>query len=149
MNTQPDAGLQESSVQTLLSLQTTGEPDVPTPLIQASPDVQALVSLYVFVSSFVNTHPDAGLQESSVQALLSLQITGEPDVPTPLKQASLLVQALPSLYVFVSSFVNTQPEDGLQESSVQGLLSLQTTCDPGVPKPLKQASPVVQALLSL
>ena len=110
--------------------------------------MQALPSSYVFVLSFVNTQPDDGLHESSVQTLLSIQTTGEPDVPTPPMQASPDVQALLSLYVFVSSFVNTQPDAGLQESSVQGLLSLQITGEPDVGTPLIQASPDVQALLS-
>ena len=84
MNTQPEEGLQESSVQRLLSLQTTGSPTTDSPFTQASPKVQALPSSYVLVLSFVNMQPDDGLHESSVQTLLSLQTTGEPGVPTPL-----------------------------------------------------------------
>jgi hypothetical protein len=45
--------------------------------------------------------------------------------------------------------VNTQPVEGLQESSVQTLLSLQIAAVPGVPNPFTQTSFVVQALLSL
>ena len=59
--------------------------------------MQALLSSYVFVLSFVNKQPDDGLQESSVQTLLSLQTVGVPDVVTPFTQASPVVQALPSL----------------------------------------------------
>jgi hypothetical protein len=149
VNIQPDVGLQESSVQGLLSLQTVGCPGVPTPFIQASPSVHALPSLKVLVLSLVNKQPDVGLQESSVQGLLSLQTVGCPDVPTPFIQASPVVQALPSLNVLVLSLVNIHPEVGLQESSVQGLLSLQTVGCPGIPTPFTQASPVVQALPSL
>jgi hypothetical protein len=97
----------------------------------------------------VNTQPDVGLHESSVQGLLSLQTVCCPGVPTPFMQTSPVVQALPSLNVFVLSFVNTHPEVGLQESSVQGLLSLQTVGEPGVAVPFTQASPVVHALPSL
>ena len=149
MNTQPEAGLQESSVQTLLSLQTIAAPGVATPFAQASPDVQALLSLKVLVLSLVNTQPEAGLQESSVQTLLSLQTIAAPGVATPFTQASPEVQALLSLNVFVLSLVNTHPEAGLQESSVQTLLSLQTVGAPGVATPPMQTSPDVQALLSL
>jgi uncharacterized protein YfdQ (DUF2303 family) len=140
--------LQESSVQTLLSLQTTGAPGVAIPFKQASPDVQALLSLNTFELLLVNTQPDVGLQESSVQTLLSLQITGEPEVPTPFTQASPDVQALLSLYTFELLLVKTQPDVGLHESSVQTLLSSQTTAAPGVETPFTQASPDVHALPS-
>jgi hypothetical protein len=55
-------------------------------------------------------------------------------VPThaPALQWSPLVQALPSLQVFAFAFVNTHPTSALQESLVQGLLSLQTSAGPPV-----------------
>jgi hypothetical protein len=149
VNTQPEVGLQASLVQGLLSLQTVGCPGVPTPFMQASPDVQALPSLKVLVLSLVNTQPEVGLQESSVQGLLSLQTSALPGVAVPFIQRSFVVHAFPSLYGLVLSLVNTQPEVGLQESSVHGLLSLQIVCCPGVPTPFTQASPVVQAFASL
>jgi len=71
--TQPVAGLQVSVVQALLSLQTTAVPDWQVPPAQASPVVQASLSEHAAVL-LVNTHPVAVLQESSVQALLSLQV---------------------------------------------------------------------------
>jgi hypothetical protein len=40
--------------------------------------------------------PEAGLQESSVQMLASLQTTGVPPVQDPPEQMSPVVQALPS-----------------------------------------------------
>ena len=46
-----------------------------TPPAQTSPVVQRLLSVHVAVL-LVNTHPDAGLQESFVQGLLSLQVIG-------------------------------------------------------------------------
>src|SRR5947207_1280362 len=72
VKTQPVAGLQVSSVQTLLSLQTMGVKTHPVAGLQVSA-VQALLSLQTMG---VKTHPEAGLQVSEVQALLSSHTMG-------------------------------------------------------------------------
>ena len=102
---QPVAGTHPLSVHGFMSSQVTGvlthEPDM-----QRSIVVHMLVSVQLFVSSFVNTQlPFAGLQLSSVQALVSSQTTGFDPTQTPAEQASVWVQAFPSEQVFVSSFV--------------------------------------------
>jgi hypothetical protein len=100
------------------------------------------------VLSFVNTHPVAGLQESSVQALPSLQTSAGPPTQAPPLHASGVVHAFPSLQDAVL-FTWTQPVPGLQESSVQPLLSLQLGAGPPTQAPPAHVSPVVHALPSL
>jgi hypothetical protein len=85
--------------------------------LQALPSLQELVLLECW-------QPEAGLQESSVQALPSLQLSAVPVWQDPPPQISLPLQALPSLQELVL-LECWQPEAGLQESSVQVLLSLQ------------------------
>src|SRR5437870_44099 len=70
--TQPLAGLQESSVQPLPSSQSGADPPWQEPPPHVSLVVQAFPSLHGAVL-FVWTQPLAGLQESSVQPLPSLQ----------------------------------------------------------------------------
>ena len=116
-NTHPLAGSQESTVQALLSLQSTGVLMTP---VAGSHDsiVQALWSSALIG---VLTHPDAGLQESVVQALPSLQLTGVLTQPVAESHVSM-VQALLSLQLINR---NTHwPVAGSQESVVQALLSL-------------------------
>ena len=85
----------------------------------------------------------AGLQVSLVQTLESLQVMVVPaQVPPP--QTSPEVQALPSLQAAVL-LVKTQPVAGLQESFVQGLLSLHVTAEPPVQRPPAHLSLTVQA----
>ena len=97
---------------------------------------------------FVKTQPVAGLQLSSVHALLSLQTLALPGWQLPPPLVSPTVQAFPSVQALVL-FVNTHPDAGLQLSIVHALPSLQLT---GVnthwPVAGLQAS-VVQRLLSL
>src|SRR6266540_1692941 len=147
VKTQPANGSHVSVVQTLLSLQTLAAPGTQTPPEQASPTVQALPSEQNAVL-LVNTHaPVVVLQESVVHTLLSLQTLAAPGTQAPAEQASFSVQALPSEQAAVL-LVNTHaPVAGLQESSVQTLLSLQTLAVP-TQTLFKQASPVVQALPS-
>jgi hypothetical protein len=92
------AGLQASSVQALLSLQTRGVPPTQVPLLQVSPVVQALPSLHDAVL-LVKVHPVDGLQASFVQAFPSLHTTGAPATHAPFWQVSPALQALPSLHV--------------------------------------------------
>jgi len=93
-------------VQGLPSLQTTDGVDTHVPEAQWSL-VQAFPSEQELVSSFVKTQsPVAGLQESSVQRLLSLQTTTGVPTHAPETHASL-VQRFPSEQGFVLSFVYT------------------------------------------
>jgi hypothetical protein len=126
VKTQPEPGLHVSVVQRSLSSQAS----VPAPVWQlppahVSPVVQAFPSSHGNVL-FVNTQPVAGLHVSVVQAFPSLHVSGTPPTQTAdASQASPVVQAFPSLQGLVL-FVWTQPVAGSQESSVQGLLSLQS-----------------------
>ena len=147
INTHPVLGSQESTVQGLLSLQTIGDPATHFPLLQTSSIVQAFPSSQELLLN-VNVHPLSGSQESVVQGLLSLQTIGDPATQLPLLQTSPVVQAFPSSQaVPLLTSINTHPVSGSQESTVQGLLSLQAI---GVPiqLPLLQTSPVVQAFPS-
>ena len=144
--THPVAGLQLSSVQTFPSLQFGAGPPTQLPPLHVSLVVHALPSSQGALL-LVWTHPVAGLQLSSVQALLSLQFGGGPPTHAPLLQVSLVVQALPSSHGPVL-FACVQPLAGLQESVVQTLLSLQSGGGPPAQLPPAQWSPVVHALPS-
>jgi len=95
---QPEAGLQPSSVHTLLSLHV------------------AVVSVW--------TQPEAGLHESEVQRLLSSQARADAPLHVPPPHESPVVQASPSSQA-AALFVWKQPEAGVQPSSVQTLPSSQ------------------------
>src|SRR4029079_11233777 len=112
-----------------------------SPEVQASPSEQGALL-------FTWTHPVPGSQESSVQGLLSSQLTAPPGAQAPPAQVSPEVQASPSEQGAVL-FVWTHPVPGSQESSVQGLLSSQLTAPPGAQAPPAQTSPSVQALPSV
>jgi hypothetical protein len=104
--TQPVDGLHESSVQTLPSSQWSGFPPTQAPPEHISLVVQAFPSLHGLVL-LACTQPLAGLHESSVQTLLSLQFSGEPPTHEPPEHVSLLVQASPSSHGLLL-FVYTQ-----------------------------------------
>jgi hypothetical protein len=123
-------------------------PPTQVPAWQVSTVVQTVPSEHGLVSSFVKTQPLAGLHESSVHALLSLQTTGEPLHAPPLHE-SPLVHALPSEHALASLLVKTQPVAGLQESSVQVLPSLHASAGPGAHEPPEHVSVVVHRLLSV
>jgi len=143
----PPAGLHESSVQGLLSLQMVGDPPTQLPAVHTSPDVQALPSSQDPVFGAF-TQPVAALHESSVQLLLSLQLSGVPALHMPPPQTSMPLHALPSPHGAVL-FVKTHPPlAGLHESSVQGLLSSHTVGDVPTQLPAAHTSPDVQALPS-
>jgi hypothetical protein len=61
VTTQPDAGLHELSVHTLVSVQTFGVPEVHVPPAQMSFSVHALLSLHPLVLGAL-THPVSGSQ---------------------------------------------------------------------------------------
>ena len=149
----------ESSVQTLLSLQLVAPPPWQNPPKQKSFVVQASKSMQA-AALFANTQPLAGLHDSSVQGLPSLQVVAPPPWQSPPKHVSFAVQALPSVHMFVLSGVNTHPMTGSHESSVQALPSLQLNAGPlrqddtspkyvGPGTPAEHVSFVVQALPSL
>src|SRR5262245_37273663 len=94
MKTHPVVGSHESSVQGLLSPQTTGTA-VHWPSKHWSNFVQALLSSQGLVLGEA-TQPATGSQESSVQTLPSSQVTGAPGAHTPPEQWSFTVQTLPS-----------------------------------------------------
>jgi hypothetical protein len=121
VKTQPTAGSQESVVHWLPSLHTGGGPPTQTPPEQVSLVVQALPSLQA-ATLFTFTQPVAGLQESSVQTLVSTQLGGGPPMQAPPEQISLVVHAFPSLHVAVL-LVNTQTPPW-HESVVHTLPSL-------------------------
>ena len=84
--------------------------------------------------------PEAGSQESSVQGFPSLQVSAVPAWHVPPEHVSEPLHAFPSLQELVSSLVKTQPEAGSQESSVQGLPSLQVSAVPDWHTPPEQVS---------
>src|SRR5438034_449230 len=144
---QPVPVLQLSSVQGFTSSQFGCAPHTHRPPLQASLVVQALPSLQGSVL-LPWRQPVVGSQLSSVQRLLSLQLSAGPPAQLPWLQVSLVVQALPSVQGAVL-FVCTQPVDGLQVSSVQTLPSSQLGGAPPTQWPPLQTSLVVQVLASL
>ena len=76
-----------------------------------------------------NTHPLVGSHPSAVHGLESSQVGAGPPTQLPPAHLSAVVQALPSSQAFVL-FVKMHPVAVSQESSVQGLLSLQVMVEP-------------------
>jgi glyoxylate utilization-related uncharacterized protein len=95
--TQPEAGLHESSVQTLPSSQASGAPPTHVPPEHVSFVVQTLPSLHGLVL-FTYAQPDEGLHESFVHKFPSLQFSGGPPAHAPPEHVSAVVHALPSLH---------------------------------------------------
>jgi hypothetical protein len=143
---QPVAGLHESVVHGLSSLQLGPGPPWQAPLSHVSPVVQAFPSLHM-LTLLVWTHPVAGLHASSVHGFPSSQFCAGPPLHVPLPQVSPVVQTLPSSQGAVL-FVKTHPVAGLQLSVVHTLASSQTTGVPTWQVPPPQCSPLVQALPS-
>ncbi|MBI5610800.1 MAG: hypothetical protein HY902_18120 [Deltaproteobacteria bacterium] len=143
---QPFSGSQWSNVQTLPSSQALGSlPAQALAPSQADCSVQALPSSQAApLAVALNSQPVAGLQVSSVQALPSLQATAVPPLHAPVWQDSPAVQAFPSLQAPVVAAC-AHPLAASQLSTVQGLLSLQSTIPVWPHVPDLQASPVVQA----
>jgi hypothetical protein len=144
----PEVELQVSSVQGLASLHetmsvVTHDPDEQwSPVVQAFPSEQVLLSLLVYSHS-----PLVVLNASSVQAFPSLQVTAVP-TQVPEAQWSSVVRGLPSEQAFESLLVYWHaPDAGLHSSSVQGFPSLQATVVP-TQALAEQWSLVVQALPS-
>ena len=140
---QPLALSHASSVQGLLSLQTTAFPLAHAPAAHASPVVHASPSSQALALN-AWLQPPTGLQLSVVHEFLSSQSTPRPDKQPPFLQASPLVQALLSSQGKVL-FVLLQPPLLAQVSSVQGFPSLQTAALPAAQAPPMQLSPTVHA----
>lgn len=153
--TQPEDGLHESSVQTLLSSQFSGTPGTQLPPVQTSFVVHALPSLHGFVllmctqmspwqSSVVQTLPSSHADEDAHSTQPGIGVPWQ----VPLMHTSLLVQGCPSPQEF-ELLVWVQPDAGLQESSVHTFPSSQFGAGPGTQAPPWHVSVVVQALPSL
>ena len=95
---------------------------------------------------FACAQPAAGLQESFVQPLPSLQFNVDPPHVPP-AQVSFVVQALPSSQGS-ELFACVQPVAESQASVVQRLPSLQLGADPPTQLSPEQVSLVVQAFPS-
>jgi hypothetical protein len=144
--THPEPGLHASSVHGSPSSQlpraspTQAPPEHVSFAVQALPSSQSL-ALFAF------TQPDAGVHESVVHGFESSQSAAAPPTQLPPEQVSLLVHASPSeqgseLFAF------TQPDPGVQPSSVHGLPSLQLTVGPPTQAPPEHLSAVVHWLPS-
>jgi hypothetical protein len=133
----------------LLSLQSSAAPAWQLPPEQTSPAVQAFPSLHA-AALFACAQPVAGLHASSVQGLLSSQLgVPAPGWQLPPEHTSPVVQAFPSLHTAVL-LAWMQPVAGTHESSVHGLLSLQSSVPaPAWQLPPEHTSPVVQAFPSV
>jgi len=96
---------------------------------------------------FAFTQPIAGLHESSVHTLPSLQCGGGPPTHTPDEHVSAVVQALPSSQLTVLGAL-VQPTNTAQKSSVQTLPSSQFGAAPPTQTPALQLSASVHGLPS-
>jgi hypothetical protein len=136
---------QVSVVQRLPSSQTIGVPEH-APSEHVSPVVQAFRSTQGAVL-LAWTHPAMGSQLSSVQGLLSLQLSALPGRHVPKVHVSPSVHAFPSLQAAVL-LLKTQPVAGSQLSVVHSFWSSQVT---GVPThaPPEHPSCEVQAFPSV
>src|SRR5262245_41430642 len=139
--TQPVAGLQESSVHGLPSLQSSVEPAVHTRFAQVSCVVHALPSSHdAWLGAC--TQPVCGSQESSVHTLPSLQLTAGPATHMPLAQTSGEVHASPSSQRAMLKVARQVPAPS-QAVSVQGFVSLQGAPDGSNRQVAEQQSPFV------
>jgi hypothetical protein len=150
----PVAGLHESTVQLMASLQASGAPLVHVPPTHWSPVVQALASLQAVPSGFGASAqaPVVGLQVAFWQGPEAEQTTGLAPRQVPAWQLSVRVHALPSLHAVPFGFAGWLqiPVAGAQTpGSRQGSVALQTTGALPTQAPAWQASTCVQALPSL
>ncbi len=144
---QPLTLSQLSVVQLLLSSQLMTAPLLHRPVLQVSPEVQALPSSQEPPSARAACMQPLTLSQLSVvHALASLQFKAPPGLHNPPAQVSPVVQALPSLHAAVL-LLWVQPSLASQASFVHGLLSSQLTTDP-LQVPVVQTSLAVQAVPS-
>src|SRR2546427_245463 len=144
--TQPVAGTHVSVVQTLLSLQLVGPPGWQLPPLQTSPVVQALKSLQGLVL-LVWKQPLTALQASSVQTLLSSQLSGVPGLQVPPPRTSWPLRTGVASRGLVM-LVCPQPVTASQASVVHTLLSSQLSGVPGLQVPPPHTSWPLQTVLS-
>jgi hypothetical protein len=133
----PKMGSQPSVVHTFESSQLRAVPAVHRPTWQVSVPLQTLPSLHgVPLTTGPFAQPVTGSQESIVQALPSLQLSGLPVVQVPVWQVSAPLQTLPSVHEvpFVTGALE-HPKIGSQESVVQTFASLQVRGVPPVHTP--------------
>src|SRR5262245_18173978 len=148
---QPVEGLQPSSVQMLLSLQSTGSL---TQVLFTQCSLVVHWSVSAQSESWLHWQvktcwqPAGDGHESTVHGLPSSQLGVGPGTQLPPAQVSFSVQLSLSLQG-AELLVWVQPEAVLQPSSVHGLPSLQLGAGPPTQLPPAQASPVVHALPSL
>jgi hypothetical protein len=147
---QPRTALQLSVVHTFPSLQLRAVPAVHVPPWQVSAPLHTVESAHgVPFATGVVSQPVTGSQESVVQTLPSLQVSGVPAVQVPPWQVSAPLQTVPSAHdVPFVTFVCWQPETGLQESVVQTFPSLQLRAVPVVHVPAWQVSAPLQTVPS-
>ena len=149
----PATGSQLSVVHGLLSLVGGGVPAIQTPEpLQTSLPLQRLLSaqevpaaMGVCVTPVTGSHVSAvhGLPSSTGGMVPGKQVPVASQAPTP-------VQMLPSVQgVPGETGVCVTPLTESHASAVHGLLSSTGTAEPGTQAPAWQASPAVQALLSL
>lgn len=144
VKTQPLALLQLSSVHKLPSLQASKLPAAHSPNVQMSPEVHALLSSQgkLFATFLQLLLP--GRKFPLCTGSCRRKPAESAAMQTPLAHTSPLVQALLSSQTF-ELLVKLQPLALSHTSSVQGLLSLQTTAFPLAHAPAAQASPAVHA----
>jgi hypothetical protein len=145
--TQPVPGTQLSSVHRLLSSHVAAVPPAQLPPLQTSVAVHGSLSVQLAVLGRL-TQPVWALQLSSVHRLLSSQLRAVPLAQAPLAQMSLAVQLSLSLQAAVL-LAKMQPVALSQLSSVQGLLSSQSSGVPALQVPPAQTSSTVQTLSSV
>jgi hypothetical protein len=148
---QPEAVLQASVLQGLLSWQSMTLPARHVPLWQESGPVQELPSSQaVPLAMLVKVHTCvASMHESFVQGLPSSQMRPPVARHAPVVQTSPVEQGFPSSQVVpLSAFTCVHPAAALQLSTVHGLPSSQAVVGPASHTPALQVSPWVQTVSS-
>jgi hypothetical protein len=149
----PVNGLHVLPVQELPSLsapQVTGLPTMQDPFRQVSPSHKSPSGHGVEFGNAVNTQPPvSGRQPSEVQGFPSKQSSGAPGAHRPAEHVSLPLQAFASAQRLPSgNGTRSQPPNGEHESTVHGLLSLQSSGVPARQKPSPQTSLPLHGSLS-
>src|SRR5262249_38487735 len=124
------------------SLQLSGVPAVQVPFWQVSaPSHTVLLGQGVPLPTFACWQPLTASQESVVQGMVSLQLSGVPAGEVAFWQLSAPLHTVPSRHgVPLPTFACWQPLTASQESVVQALLSLQLSGVPAVQVPFWQLS---------
>ncbi len=144
---QPVLASQASSVHAFASSQLTAGPPWQTPPWQLSALVHGLPSLQLPAPAEC-LQPEAASQLSTVHGFASSQLSAPLPTHLPPLQASLVVHGLPSSQGR-ALLACAQPAFAEQESSVHGLLSLQSAAPDPTQAPPTHLSTVVHRLLSV